>query len=360
VRTHRGVAAVATIAVSSALAMPAMARPATIVEITPRGIQPDLVEVSVGADVEWRQLSDGTFSVLADDVSFDSGELAEGESFTFTFEDPGTFSYRAVPDAGREITAAVVVSGDPPEEAWPSGDKALAPGGEQPGQGIDGRTEDPPAEGDPEGSVLPGTSEGSPKSVPSSTAGGSRLAEVAAAVSFQRVTVFGQASATVTVVDNAYNPHEVNVEQGATVTWNQTGELPHTVTADDGSFDSGEMGPGDSFSHDFSQPGTIAYYCTFHGAPGGVGMSGTVVVSSGGGNGGPSGGPAGGDAGADQGAPESGGLAETGASMGPVSLSMVVLLLLGSACLMVDRRRRLRVEPVTGFERAALLPSLPS
>ena len=50
------------------------------------------------------------------------------------------------------------------------------------------------------------------------------------------------------------------------------------VTADDGSFASGLLAKGDSFTHTFDRPGVYAFTCTFHGRPGGIGMAGIVVV----------------------------------------------------------------------------------
>lgn len=40
--------------------------------------------------------------------------------------------------------------------------------------------------------------------------------------------------------------------------------MPHTVTADDGSFDSGTLVGGQSFTFTFTKPGTFAYRCTIH------------------------------------------------------------------------------------------------
>jgi plastocyanin len=53
----------------------------------------------------------------------------------------------------------------------------------------------------------------------------------------------------------------------------------HTVTADDGSFDSGTLSSGKSFSYTFNTAGDFPYHCTFHGGPGGEGMAGTVTVT---------------------------------------------------------------------------------
>lgn len=50
-------------------------------------------------------------------------------------------------------------------------------------------------------------------------------------------------------------------------------------------FSSGDLtpgSPGESFTHVFNTAKSIPYYCRHHGGPGGVGMSGTIVVSAGG------------------------------------------------------------------------------
>jgi len=54
--------------------------------------------------------------------------------------------------------------------------------------------------------------------------------------------------------------------------------VQHTITADDGSFDSGMVDPGSSFSMEFDTPGTFQYYCQPHGASGGTGMAATIIV----------------------------------------------------------------------------------
>ena len=78
----------------------------------------------------------------------------------------------------------------------------------------------------------------------------------------------------VSVVDFAFEPGTVTVPAGATVTWTNTGSRPHTVSADDGSFDSGRLDPGEQFSQTFDQPGTFAYHCGFHPE-----MQGSIVVT---------------------------------------------------------------------------------
>src|SRR5262245_55701379 len=75
-----------------------------------------------------------------------------------------------------------------------------------------------------------------------------------------------------------FSPQTVNIAVGDTVSWSGLSGAGHTVTADDGSFD---FSGGDTFSRTFNSNATISYYCKTHGGPGGVGMSGTIVVGSG-------------------------------------------------------------------------------
>ena len=82
-----------------------------------------------------------------------------------------------------------------------------------------------------------------------------------------------QDGATVSIVDFAFDPASVEVPVGATVTWTNTGAAPHTATASDGTFDSGQLAPGATFSHTFTATGTFPYVCQIHPQ-----MTGTVTV----------------------------------------------------------------------------------
>ena len=64
---------------------------------------------------------------------------------------------------------------------------------------------------------------------------------------------------TVTIENSKYRPDTVQVEVGDTVTWVNNDVREHTVTADDGSFDSGKLRTGKSFSKTFDKPGRYAY-----------------------------------------------------------------------------------------------------
>ena len=88
------------------------------------------------------------------------------------------------------------------------------------------------------------------------------------------------AASTVSMKDVAFDPQSVTVKVGTTVTWKNTSSAPHTVTADNATFDSGQdasqwIQPGKEFSFTFDKPGTYTYFCAPHKA---AGMTGTVVV----------------------------------------------------------------------------------
>ena len=89
-----------------------------------------------------------------------------------------------------------------------------------------------------------------------------------------------QPMTTVSVQDELFNPAQLQTTSGTMITWANVGGEQHTITADDGSFDSGTINTGDTFSFTFAGPGMYPYYCQIHGGPGGQGMSGTIVVGS--------------------------------------------------------------------------------
>src|SRR6185503_14088768 len=78
----------------------------------------------------------------------------------------------------------------------------------------------------------------------------------------------------VEIIDNSFSPNKITVPVGATVVWTHKGQKPHTVTADDGSFDSGKLENGASFKQTFGTVGTFPYFCQFHGGKGSEGMAG--------------------------------------------------------------------------------------
>src|SRR5829696_5734430 len=86
---------------------------------------------------------------------------------------------------------------------------------------------------------------------------------------------------SVSIADNFFDVADITVEPGTTVYWLNEGQVPHTVTADDGSFDSGQLNPGDSYIVTFLGSGVVSYHCELHPE-----MVGSVTVGGGDGGGG--------------------------------------------------------------------------
>ena len=72
------------------------------------------------------------------------------------------------------------------------------------------------------------------------------------------------AAAAVSMSGSAFTPGDVTVLTGETVSWTNHDNRTHTATAIDGSFDSGGVAGGASFSRRFDQPGVVAYRCRLH------------------------------------------------------------------------------------------------
>ena len=61
----------------------------------------------------------------------------------------------------------------------------------------------------------------------------------------------------------AYGVNPLVIGNGATVTWTNNDSMAHTVTADDNSWNSGNIAPGSTYSRAFSS-GTFSYHCAIH------------------------------------------------------------------------------------------------
>ena len=79
-------------------------------------------------------------------------------------------------------------------------------------------------------------------------------------------------AAVIDIVDDEFEPRELEIAVGDTVTWEHVGDAPHNVTFDDE--ESGNLDSGETFSRTFDETGTFEYTCTIH-----AGMDGTVTVS---------------------------------------------------------------------------------
>jgi plastocyanin len=91
----------------------------------------------------------------------------------------------------------------------------------------------------------------------------------------------GTSASTVKVVadsqkQGAYQPDPVTVQAGQSLTWTWEDQgNQHSVSADDGSFESCLQGAGSTYTTTFTKAGTYAYHCSIH-----PNMKGIVTVTS--------------------------------------------------------------------------------
>ena len=81
------------------------------------------------------------------------------------------------------------------------------------------------------------------------------------------------ANAEVRIDNFSFGPQTVTVPVGATVTWTNRDDIPHTVVSTDGPFNSRVRDTDEKFSYTFAKAGMYPYYCSVHPK-----MAGKVVV----------------------------------------------------------------------------------
>jgi plastocyanin len=300
------------------------------VTLIDESFQPPALEVAVGATVTWENIDgDDDHTVTADDGAFNSGVMPVGTAFEYTFEAPGAFPYFCA--IHPEMVGTITVVGDAPaqtedvaaespfsvetEEIDDGTVPADATAAETVAATIVDLTFQPPAIEVEAGASVTWTNEDSvPHTVTARSAdfnsgvmqqGGTFsqtfdepgtfdyfcaihpsmsatvvVAEPAAAA--EVVDAAGEPSAgaesavtEVAVVDVAFEPEDIEVPVGTTVDWINDDPFAHTVTANDGAFDSGTMDAGQTFSQTFDEPGTFDYFCAIHPS-----MTGTVTITA--------------------------------------------------------------------------------
>jgi plastocyanin len=197
------------------------------VSMAGRAFSPSTITIAAGGSVTFRNDDDRAHTVTANDGSFNSATIGEGGSWKRSFKQAGTFPYLCA--IHPEMTGEVVVKG-----SGGSGGSAAAPAA----------TPKPPP---------------TPAPTPATTATGSEAQ----------------------IDDFSFSPSSISVPVGSTVMWRNAGEAPHTVTAEDGSFDSDMIAAGGSWVWTFDAVGTFRYTCSFHPEMEGVVeiMAATAIVS---------------------------------------------------------------------------------
>jgi len=75
-------------------------------------------------------------------------------------------------------------------------------------------------------------------------------------------------------IDNfSFGPQTLTIPVGATVTWTNRDDIPHTVVSTDGVFKSKVRDTDEDFSYTFTKAGTYPYFCSVHPK-----MTGKIVV----------------------------------------------------------------------------------
>ncbi len=92
--------------------------------------------------------------------------------------------------------------------------------------------------------------------------------------------VDAQTTHIVEMQDNFFVPANITINVGDTIEWPNVGNVVHTSTSgvsctSDGTWDSGNVFPGGSYSFVFTESGEFPYYCIPHCA---IGMTGSVTV----------------------------------------------------------------------------------
>ena len=188
------------------------------------GYKPKDVDIEVGTTVTWVNNGAQTHTVTDDDGAFDSGDMEPGDKFTFTFKKAGVYNYKCTPHPWMEATVTVSEPGKAPPK-------------EEPEEDDGGGSTAPPSPSNPE-----------------SSGGGAS----------------GPSTFDVNIVEGdstdewGYDPSALEVGVGDTIVWTNTGAVAHTVTADDGSFDSGSIEPGATWEYTFEEVGEFKYQCEPH------------------------------------------------------------------------------------------------
>jgi plastocyanin len=97
-------------------------------------------------------------------------------------------------------------------------------------------------------------------------------------VSLALLLAFGSAAHAENVIvrieNFTFNPPEIAIRPGTTVTWENADDIPHSIIEDQTKFRSAVLDTGETFSMTFADASDVGYFCGLH-----PHMKGKVVVS---------------------------------------------------------------------------------
>jgi amicyanin len=102
-----------------------------------------------------------------------------------------------------------------------------------------------------------------------------RLALAAAIVVPLAITPARAADSKVRIANFTFNPPQITVKAGTTVTWTNEDDIPHTVTSTTRAFKSQALDTDQRYSFTFTTPGSYRYFCSLH-----PHMTGTIIVEA--------------------------------------------------------------------------------
>ena len=92
-------------------------------------------------------------------------------------------------------------------------------------------------------------------------------AVIVAAIALAGLTAgraWAASAATVSIKEFKFSPPVITVRAGATVTWTNRDEEPHTITSATGAFASTGLSLDDRYSQTFARAGRYEYFCALH------------------------------------------------------------------------------------------------
>ena len=223
--------------------------------------------VQVGDTIVWTQQDQTTHTTTSGtpgnlDGIWNSGTLQQGQTFSVTLTEAGTFPYFCT--IHPSMTANVTVT---------EGDSAMP--------GPTATPTPPPTVA----ATATATQVSQPTVNPTATA-------TATATTTQASQPTATATATVATPQGAtvqsgiqnFTLEDLTVRVGDTIVWTQLDSVTHTTTSGppkvpDGVWDSEFLNNGQTFSFTFTEVGTFPYYCTLHSTPGSDFMTATVTVT---------------------------------------------------------------------------------
>ena len=256
------------------------------VTIVDFAFDPQVVTITAGSSVRWTRSNTSVFThtTTSDTSIWDSGDLAPGGIFAETFNTPGIYAYHCARHPFDMHGTVIVVA--PPSDVSVAG----------PTEGmintayvftatVSPITATPPitymwqATGQSPVTHVGSLSDTIAFTWPSGATGAQAITATAtnqggSAASTHTITIASPSTVTdVSIVNLAFEPQVVTITVDSSVRWTNTDIVTHTSTSDTGVWDSGDLGPGGTFTETFNTLGVYAYHCNIHSQ-----MRGTVVV----------------------------------------------------------------------------------